>query len=68
MRAQTLINAALADGVPDPGVLWPEILRMLDTARYELNRHLGERGVCVLCGVTWPCTRAVLAAFALEAV
>jgi len=46
----------------------PELRRMLDTARRELDRHVPSHGWCVVCHLPWPCSRVELAAFALEAV
>jgi hypothetical protein len=44
------------------------MLAMLATARQELARHRPEGGLCAVCGCGFPCERAMLAAFALEAV
>ncbi len=46
----------------------PWIEHLLRTARTELERHLHDDGLCAVCGGVFPCERAVLAPFALEAV
>jgi hypothetical protein len=47
--------------------LSPEVAQLLATARTEIDRHLNDAGVCVCCRQEWPCQRACLAAFTLEA-
>jgi len=68
MRTETLAATPRVPAVHDPEVFSSEILRMLDTARRELDRHVPSYGRCVVCHLPWPCTRVELAAFALEAV
>ncbi len=47
----------------------PELARLLTTATQELSRHVGDAGQqCQARGAPWPCPRAELAAFTLEAV
>ena len=60
-----------ASATSGPDVLPAVMLSMLDTARQELDQHRAERsggGRCAICGGVFPCERALLAAFALEAV
>lgn len=45
----------------------PELAHLLATARQELARHVRDHDRCAACGDTWPCERAVLAAFTLDA-
>lgn len=40
----------------EPLVLWAA------TAQHELDIHVDDRGLCAVCGSTWPCERAELAA------
>jgi hypothetical protein len=49
-------------------VLPPELARLLATARKEITEHGNDHGLCVVCGSAFPCERAELAAFALDAV
>jgi hypothetical protein len=44
-----------------------ELLRLLATAREELDQHVNDRGKCVMCQVSFPCERASLADLALGA-
>jgi hypothetical protein len=44
----------------------PELTRLLDIARQELDRHLCDHGVCCRCQEHWPCPTACLAAETLE--
>ena len=44
-----------------------EFLRLLATAREELDQHVNDRGKCVMCRVSFPCERASLADLALRA-
>ena len=49
--------------------LTPELLRLLTIAAQVLDRHVQDGNQrCQACGARWPCPRAELAAFALEAV
>jgi hypothetical protein len=66
-----IVSTERAATTVQPDVLPAAMLSMLATARQELARHRAERsgiGLCVVCGSAFPCERAVLAAFALEAV
>ncbi|MGH7868998.1 MAG: hypothetical protein ACREP9_15520 [Candidatus Dormibacteraceae bacterium] len=38
-----------------------ELLRLLDTARAELDRHVNDHGRCHACQASFPCERACLA-------
>jgi hypothetical protein len=44
-----------------------ELLRLLTTAREELDRHVNDSGSCAMCQVSFPCDRASLADLALGA-
>jgi hypothetical protein len=44
-----------------------ELLRLLTTAREELDRHVNDSGSCAMCQVSFPCDRASLAGLALGA-
>jgi hypothetical protein len=47
----------------------PELVRLLATAKRELDLHLGDTGYrCTGCGEPWPCDRAHLAAATLGVV
>ena len=46
----------------------PELARLLATAQKEIIEHGNDHGLCVVCGSAFPCPRAELAAFALDAV
>ncbi len=50
------------------GVFPPELARLLATAQREITEHGNDHGLCVVCGSAFPCERAELAAFALDAV
>jgi len=45
----------------------PELAQLLATARREIDQHVNDSGACVCCREQWPCQRASLAAFTLEA-
>jgi len=45
----------------------PEVKRLLDTARRTISQHVNRHGNCADCGSIWPCRRAELAAFTLDA-
>jgi hypothetical protein len=46
----------------------PELLVLLATAQRELDRHVSDDSQhCQACQAAWPCERAQLAAFTLEA-
>ncbi len=55
-----------------PGVasdfLPPELARLLATAQKEITEHGNDHGLCAVCGSAFPCQRAELAAFTLDAV
>jgi len=57
-------------GRPSSGsdVFPPELARLLATAQKEITAHGNDHGLCVVCGSAFPCERAELAAFALDAV
>lgn len=59
--------ASLAVASQGPDVLPPVLLRLLATARQEIDRHLNDNGVCLLCRRPWPCPTACLAEFTLGA-
>jgi hypothetical protein len=42
-----------------------ELLRLLATARAELDRHVNDHGRCQACQASFPCERARLAEQAL---
>jgi len=44
-----------------------ELLRLLVTARTELNLHTNNNGECAVCHTSFPCERASLADLALGA-
>ena len=44
-----------------------ELLRLLVTARAELNLHTNNNGECAACHTSFPCERASLADLALGA-
>jgi hypothetical protein len=44
----------------------PELTRLLAIARRELDRHLGDQGVCCCCHEHWPCPTACLAENTLD--
>ena len=48
--------------------LTPELARLLATAKKEITEHSNENGRCPVCGSAFPCPRAELAAFTLDAV
>jgi hypothetical protein len=35
--------------------LLPELAHHLTTAQHELDVHLNDRGLCVVCGCAWLC-------------
>lgn len=39
----------------------PELANLCVVAVREINEHTASDGCCVVCGVIWPCERAVLA-------
>jgi len=39
----------------------PELRRLSATAIDVLDKHVGEHGRCVACGMPWPCEPAQLA-------
>jgi hypothetical protein len=43
------------------------LLRLLTTARAELDAHVNEHGRCRACQMSFPCERACLADLALAA-
>jgi hypothetical protein len=45
----------------------PEQIDLLVTAQQEIDRHLNSGGICTCCQEAWPCARACLAAFTLDA-
>ena len=44
----------------------PELVQLLAIAQRELDRHLGDHGVCARCHERWPCPTACLAAETLS--
>jgi hypothetical protein len=46
----------------------PELVKLLDVARAELDRHTRSGERCAACQQIWPCPRAELAAFTLETI
>jgi hypothetical protein len=48
--------------------LLPELERLRSTAIHELDTHVRDGERCGQCGTPWPCQRAELAAFTLDAV
>lgn len=65
----TVARGATAGGLvasQGPDVL-PVLLRLLATARHEIDRHLNDDGVCIVCRRPWPCPTACLAEFTLGA-
>jgi hypothetical protein len=56
------VTAATSDG------LLPELERPEKHGIRELDTHVRDGERCMQCGVPWPCERAELAAFALDAV
>jgi len=49
------------------GFLLPELARLLATAEKEITEHGNDHGLYPICGSAFPCPRAELAAFALDA-
>jgi hypothetical protein len=45
----------------------PPLERLLKTAQQEIDRHINDCGLCVVCGSAFPCDRATLADLALSA-
>jgi hypothetical protein len=50
----------------DSDYLLPELAQLLANACSELDRHVNQDGTCPICGLTWPCEPACLAAFTLD--
>lgn len=48
--------------------LLPELIQLLETAEREITTHDNDRGLCAICGSAFPCARAELAAFTLDAI
>jgi len=44
-----------------------ELLRLIATARAELDLHINNNGACAVCHTSFPCERASLADLALGA-
>ena len=38
-----------------------EFAHLCAVATREINEHVSDDGLCVICGSVWPCERAVLA-------
>jgi hypothetical protein len=49
------------------GFLLPELTRLLAAAQKEITEHGNGQGLCPICGPAFPCPRAELVAFALDA-
>lgn len=45
----------------------PSMALMLKTAQTEIGLHFGDHGLCAVSGCAFPCQRAEVAAFALDA-
>jgi hypothetical protein len=58
----SFVSPGVPDGFP------PELARLLATAQKEITAHSNEHGHCLVCGLPFPCPRAELAAFTLDAV
>jgi hypothetical protein len=55
-------------GTVPPSAVDRLLSRLLVTAAQELSRHTADSEQrCQACGARWPCPRAELAAFTLEA-
>ncbi len=61
-------HTGLITTVSASDVFPPELARLLATAEREITEHGNDHGLCVVCGSAFPCERAELAAFALDAV
>jgi hypothetical protein len=65
LQAGTQQSATMAGGpdsyLPSSLAIW------LKTAKREIDRHINDRGLCSVCGSSFPCERAVLADLALSA-
>jgi hypothetical protein len=53
--------------VPPTDFVPPTLALLLKTARAEIDRHVNDQGLCVVCRCVFPCERAVLADLALSA-
>ena len=56
-----MITSSSADCVP------PSLALLLKTAQAEIDRHINDHGLCIICHSVFPCDRAILADLALSA-
>ncbi len=61
-------RASTIAGHASEGAFLPEIADLVSAATEELKAHADDGGFCAACGSVFPCERATLAEFALDAI